>query len=365
MRVGIDGRTFSDPGNRGVARYTRRLIAALAKRFPEDELRVLVPGGAPLSLEGLDAPNVAITRRRLRRIPHAAAALAGRPRLDRQLGGGLDVVWGPAPAPLAVSAGIPFVLTLHDLSWELRPHDFTRYERLFHSLARPRRLAARAARVICVSQAVAADAADRWGLDQAQVVPPGVDPPRSPTSEAIAATRARYELDQRYLLFVGALEPRKAPDVLAAAYARARNDGLDADLAYAGTGRLASELAGPGIHLLGRVPEEDLTPLYAGALALVAPSWIEGFGLPPLEAALCETPAVVTDLPSFVATLGGAALRVPPGDEQALAEALVRMAGDEQLCRRLGAEARAAAAGFTWERAAGATRAVLVDAAAR
>src|SRR3954454_12817880 len=125
MRVGIDGRSLSDPGARGVARYTRNLVGALAERFPDDEWRLLVPGGSPDSLEGLDKPNVAIERRRLRRTVNAIAALAGRPRLDRRLGAGLDAVWAPAPAPLAVSAKVPFVLTLHDLAWELRPRDFT------------------------------------------------------------------------------------------------------------------------------------------------------------------------------------------------------------------------------------------------
>jgi glycosyltransferase involved in cell wall biosynthesis len=120
---------------------------------------------------------------------------------------------------------------------------------------------------------------------------------------------------------------------------------------------------GPGVHRLGAVSRSDLEGLYAGALALVAPSYAEGYGLPALEAAACGTPAVVSDLPAFRETLGDAALRVPAGDEAALAGALGRVAGDAALRERLAAGAAAAIAGRTWEAAAEAAHEVLREAA--
>ena len=95
---------------------------------------------------------------------HAAAALAGRPRLDRLLRGP-DLIWAPAPAPLAVSRETPFVLTVHDLSFVHRPRDYGGYERLWHTVARPRRLARRAQRVLTDSDAVRAELLDEWALD--------------------------------------------------------------------------------------------------------------------------------------------------------------------------------------------------------
>jgi glycosyltransferase involved in cell wall biosynthesis len=365
MRIGIDGRTFADPAARGVRRYASRLIAALADGFPEDELSVLVRGRAMGTGPQLPPrPNVVGYRRRLRRLPHAAGGLAGFPRIDRTLPERPDVVWMPTIAPLATSRGVPLVLTVQDLSWDRRTEDFTRYEVLFHRIARPHRLAKRARRVVCLSRTVADEATNRWGLDpdQVRVVPAGIDV-QLPTEAEIAAARKRHGLASRYILFVGALEPRKAPDVLVAAYERARAAGLDADLALAGAGRLASSLGGDGVRLLGRVQDGDLAPLYAGATALAAPSWLEGFGLTPLEAAACGTAAVVSDLPAFAETLGDAALRVPPGDVDALAAALTRIVRDGDLRERLRASARAAAEPYTWERAARATRAVLAEAA--
>jgi glycosyltransferase involved in cell wall biosynthesis len=362
MRVGIDGRSLRG-GARGIASYTRGLTTALAAGHPDDDWHVLVPGDGPSPT----LPGVSVTRAPIPgRLLYGASAALRRPRLDALLGG-VDVFWAPAPAPLAISRGTPLVLTVHDLSWERRPADFTRYERLWHRAARPAALANDAARVLTDSDPVAAEVIERWSLPAGRVavVAPGVRAPAAEVDgERVVAVRARHGLPERYLLFVGALEPRKAPDLLARAYADARKAGLDAAVAFVGEGRLAHTLRGPGRYLLGRVEDGELDALYAGALALVMPSWLEGFGLPPLEAALRGTPSVLSDLPVFARTLGDAALLVRTGDEAALGVALRRIAENTTLRAELAARARARAAAFTWERAASEAHAVLAAAAA-
>ena len=152
----------------------------------------------------------------------------------------------------------------------------------------------------------------------------------------MAAVRRRHGLSERYLLFVGALEPRKAPEVLGAAYRRARAGGLHADLAVAvGEGRQAAALSDAGARVLGRVSDPELAALYAGALALVLPSRLEGFGFPPLEALAHGTAPVVSDLPALRENLGDGALYVPPGDPEALAGAMLEIAEDAGLRGRL------------------------------
>jgi glycosyltransferase involved in cell wall biosynthesis len=161
--------------------------------------------------------------------------------------------------------------------------------------------------VICDHAAVAEQLRQRWGVSPV-VVEPGVDHVRADRS--VAALRPRP-----YVLYVGALEPRKGLDVLAEAWGAA---GLDAELVIAGEGRVRV----PGATLLGQVSDEELHGLYAGALAVVLPSRLEGYGLPPREAAAHGTPSVVSDLPTL--RLPGT-LRVAPGDAQALAGALRRL----------------------------------------
>jgi glycosyltransferase involved in cell wall biosynthesis len=337
MKVGVDARALL--AGRGVARFTRGLLAALADGHGDDQWLAFVPGRAPVAPVH---PRVTLVRHRLGgRALFGAAALARRPTLAALLGG-VDVAWLPAPAPVA--PGAPYVLTVHDRSWERRPQDFSAYERGWHRVARPRALARGAAAVTADSHAMAAELRAAWGVD-ATVVSPGVDggPSAAPAGEASPAA-------ERYLLFVGARDPRKGLDVATAAHRRARARGLDAELVVVGDG-------------LRRVDDAELAALYAGALAVVAPSHLEGFGLVALEAAAHGTPAVVSDLPCFAETLGDAALRVPAGDADALVDALLRIGGDDALRARLGAAARTRAALYTWERAAAALHPLLARAA--
>ncbi|MGZ4276831.1 MAG: glycosyltransferase [Solirubrobacteraceae bacterium] len=345
MRVAVDARAL-DSG-RGVARWVRGLLRALAEAHPGDEWLAVVPGHAPVAPVH---PGVRLVRTRLpSRAIHGAGGLTGRPTVAA-LAGGADVTWIPAPAPVA--PGAPYVLSVHDRSWELRPGDFTRYERAWHAVARPQALARGAAAVTAVSHAVAGELAAAWGVDAA-VVSPGVDAPGAGTPRP-----------GRYLLWVGALEPRKAPDVMASAWALARARGLDAELVVAGDGR-SDALRGPGVVATGAVGDAELAALYAGALALVTPSRLEGFGLPALEAAAHGTPAVVSDLACFRETLGPAAVRVPAGDPEALAGALLTIAADPALRERLGAQARERVSAYTWARAAAALHPLLAEAARR
>jgi glycosyltransferase involved in cell wall biosynthesis len=359
VRVAVDGRVLRPQvvHRRGVARYLRCLLEGLAALAPGDEYEVLVAGGA--DPDPFDAPGVHVVRRRAPgRLVFGAGVLAGRPRLDR-LVGGCDVAWVPAPAPVAVSREVPVVLTLHDLSFD-RPQDFSRYDRVWHRLARPGRLARRATAVMCVSTPVREAALARWRLDpgRLRVVPSGPGRPPGPAGGLPPG------LPDRFVLAVGALEPRKLPGVLAEAHRRAAARGLEAGLVFAGEGPLAGELERSGATVLGHVPDPVLEALYARSLALVCASRDEGFGFTPLEALARGTPALVADLPVFAETLADGALRVPPGDADALADALLRLEREPELRERLVAAGREAVGRLSWERAARATRAVLAEAAA-
>lgn len=300
MVFAIDGRGLAG-APRGVARYASALLAALRERHPEDTYRLLSPGD-----------------RGTRRGDAVRMAVTGRPRID-ELVGGAAAVWAPAPRPLAVGPGTGLVLTVHDRSWEERPGDFTAYERAWHRLARPRAVATRADRLLFDTATVRDDVVAAWGLDpaRARLAPPGVAAP------AAAAPPAGF--DRPFFLWVGALEPRKAPDVAGAAFRDARERGLAAELVVVGQGREAAALAGPGVRHLGAPADAMLQALLPRALALVAPSRGEGYGLTPLEALAHGTPAIVSDLPVFRETLGNGALRVPVDDPAALADALLRL----------------------------------------
>jgi glycosyltransferase involved in cell wall biosynthesis len=356
-----------------VARYLRYLLEALAELEPEDEYLVLVAGTGDPAPFG--APNIRTVRSGVPgRVLFGAAAVLGRPRLDR-LTGGCDVAWAPAPAPLALSDGVPLVLTVHDLSFE-HDADYTRYERLWHRLARPEELVRRSTCVICPSGPVREAALARWGLAPAQVrvVRSGAGkareaavggPPASAGSGPPGTAGALPgDVTRPYVLAVGALEPRKLPGVLVEAHALARARGLRASLVFAGDGPLRGELEDSQAVVLGHVSDQVLDALYAGALALACVSRTEGFGFTPVEALARNTPVVVADLPVFAETLGDGAIRVPSGDAEALADVLLLLERDGDLRRRLVTAGGEAVAELSWERAARETRAILAEAAA-
>jgi glycosyltransferase involved in cell wall biosynthesis len=355
MRIGVDGRHLA--AGRGVARYLRHALDALVRRFPGDELVVFLPGRGPV-----DAPAGVELRRSA--LPGRLVFGARRPALERLCGGRLDVVWVPAPAPVGLDGSAPLVLTVHDLSWEIRPRDFTLYERAWHTAGRLDRLARRADQVVCVSRATASLVRDLWHVapERLRVVPEG------PGTPAVVADVSRSETTATtasYLLNVGALEPRKAPELLAGAHARARARGLQAELVFAGAGRLAARLEGrPGVRLAGPVEGEALDALYRGATAVIAPAHDEGFGLTPLEALARGVAPVVADLPVYDETLGRGALRFPAGDAGALADALLRISADAALRAQVVAQGRAAIERLSWDACADGLHAAF-EAAAR
>ncbi|HEX7976007.1 MAG TPA: glycosyltransferase, partial [Anaerolineales bacterium] len=96
----------------------------------------------------------------------------------------------------------------------------------------------------------------------------------------------------------------------------------------------------------------DLPGLYNLACAFVFPSRYEGFGLPPLEAMACGAPVVSSNASSLPEVVGQAGLLVPPGQPEALAQALARLLGDPALQAELRTRGLSRARLFTWEAAA-------------
>jgi alpha-1,3-rhamnosyl/mannosyltransferase len=182
-----------------------------------------------------------------------------------------------------------------------------------------------------------------------------------------AEARRRLELPASFVLSVGTLEPRKnlvrlieAWVALPEAVRNAHVLALVGPTGWEMDATLAAVHARPDdVRLLGFVSDDELAALYAGAAAFAYPSLYEGFGLPVLEAMSAGAPVVTTTASSLPEVAGDAALLVDPRDVRALRDALAALLTDPARAAALRAAGRARAAGFTWERTAGATRALL------
>ncbi|MFT3853007.1 MAG: glycosyltransferase family 1 protein [Ilumatobacteraceae bacterium] len=275
------------------------------------------------------------------------------PKVERATGA-VDVAHATTVIPCPSDA--PLVCTIHDLAFVHEPEHFTRHGvRVFERSLNV--LRARAALVLCSSEATAADCrAAGLPPERLRVVPLGVDATAADEAD-VARIRAAYGLPARFALFVGTIEPRKNLANLAVAARRVP----DLPLVVAGADGWGGTAPPGDARFLGFVPEADLAGLYAAATVFCYPSIREGYGLPVLEAMVQGTPVVTSRGTSTEEAAGGAAVLVDPYDPgdiaRGIAEALDRAA-------ELSAVGRTRAAGQTWARAAELTVAAYREAAA-
>ncbi|MCW5979984.1 MAG: glycosyltransferase family 4 protein [Bryobacteraceae bacterium] len=248
--------------------------------------------------------------------------------------------------------------TIHDLTCWLMPEVHTDANvRADKSFAR--KTLSRAAGLIAVSESTRSDAVRLLDLDpdRIEVIYPGVAEPYFEAG-AVEADRIRelYNLKRPYILFIGAIEPRKNIDGLLDAYfGLTPSVRRDVELVIAGPpgwsagptlDRLASGI--PGIRYLGYVPEGRLPGLTAGAAVFAYPSFYEGFGFPVAQALACGTPVVVSNLSSLPEVAGDAGFLVEPRSVRAMTAALDRLLSDSALHALLRQKSRQQASRFRW-----------------
>ena len=353
MRVLLDARPL--PGHRlGVAQYVLRLAEHAARQC---DLEVL----AKASDRDEFPPPVHLSRDLPRPIRLAVELAWDGRRVNRLAPDVFHGVHYTLPRGLRV----PATVTFHDDTMLTMPEVHERSKRLFFQRAIPAGIA-RADRVICVSESARRGAIEHAGADPARthVVPHAVDHDRYRPGHGDRPARIREICDGPYVLWVGALEPRKDVPTLVRAFEQLAGEiphhlvlvGPDAWGSEAITDVIAASPVRDRILRTGWIDEDTKADLYRHADAFAYPSLAEGFGLPVLEALACGTPTVTTTGSAPEEVAGDAALLVAPRDAGALAAAIARALGDDADRLRRAGPARAA--GYTWE--ATATRTVEV-----
>jgi glycosyltransferase involved in cell wall biosynthesis len=326
--------------------------AAVQVALDVGQLRRPVPGGIGRYVAGLVAAlpgaGVEVVPFRGGRVGDLAWHRWRRPHVRVAA----DVVHAPSLA-VPPAGKRPLVVTIHDLAFLDVPDAFTARGRTFHAAGL--RVARAEAACIVTPTAWVRDRLVAEGFDAARITPihHGIDVPDPPAER-------RVRVGPPYVLAVGTVEPRKRLDAIAAAVAAARRDLPDLELLVAGPPGwgevpLPDE---PWLQRTGRIDEATLDTLYRGAAALVQASEHEGFGLPLLEAMARGCPVVAVAAASAPEVVGDAGLLVAPGDDDALAAAIVRIVDDESTRRVLVGRGLDRAAAATWATSATAHAAV-------
>jgi glycosyltransferase involved in cell wall biosynthesis len=274
--------------------------------------------------------------------------------------------------------GVPGVLTVLDLSPFVLPARFGLAKRTFLRWMVPRSIRAAAA-VIAISENTRSQILRRAAgvsPDRVHAIPLGVDRGFHCRRETVEEERlaSRLALPASFALYVGAAEPGKnLLGITRALEIVKERHGLDVPWVLAGVGgRHLADLERvwsrspirDHVRVVGVLADHDLRRLYRMAKVFVFPSLYEGFGLPLLEAFASGVPAITSRGDSALPEVAGrAALTVDPTDPEAIARAIVRVWGHEEvreLLRRRGLER---AARFDWcetaERTLGVYREVL------
>ncbi len=268
---------------------------------------------------------------------------------------------GPLWAPC------PQVITILDLGFLRHPEFFRRGNRLY--LRTLTRLSARrAAAIITISRFSAQEIVALLGIarERIHVIYPGIEARFRPLPPAdVDHFRKEQSLPERFVLYLGTLEPRKNLITLVRAFARLHDPDIHLVLA-GGKGWLYEPLFAEveklglrnRVHFPGYIPAETQTLWYNAATMLAYLSSYEGFGLPVVESLACGTPVIAANASSLPEAAGDAAVLVPPNDLDAIVAGLEQILGDAALRATLRERGLHHAAHFNWNTTARQTAAL-------
>jgi len=354
VRIAIDARKLHDFG---IGTYIRNLLRHLSRIDQANEY-VLLCHEPDMGVAATLGPNFRAVLERARNYSVAEQVHVPWVLMREKP----DVYHAPHYV-LPVAVRCRSVVTIHDCIHLMFPQYLP--NRAAHAYARGAMWSAarRSDRILTVSEASKRDILHFFNVppEKISVVYNAIDERFwiEPPEEEVERVRERFQLHQRFVLYVGGIKPHKNLVRLIEAFAELRKGEFEElklliigdEISKAPALRRAVHIHKLHKHVrfLGFLPDETLAALYRLAAVFVFPSLYEGFGLPPLEAMASGTPVVTSNVSSLPEVAGDAAVLVDPYDALAIADGIDRVLTDETLRRDLRKKGVARAGMFSWE----------------
>ena len=420
MIIGIDIRMLARGTRTGIEEYTTNLLANMLSLNTDLKFKLFYNGyqKVKLNYDWLKFSNVELKQYRIpNRFLDTSLYFFNHPKIDKLLEG-VDVFFSPHIFLSSVSKKCKTVTTFHDLSFEKYPEFYSANKNFWHFSMNPKKQARKVDKIIAVSESTKNDLVGLYNInpDKIKVIYSGIDQKlqiknhslslrgsRNDRSNpvttnqgtksrdcfacglamtVISKVRKKYDLPNRYILYLGTLEPRKNITGLIKAFELLKKNppsplfergssnhpsslcergSSDIKLIIAGSkGWLYQDIfkvaenssVNNDIIFTGFIDDEDKSILYSQAELFIYPSFYEGFGFPPLEAMACGTPVITSNVSSLPEAVGDAAITINPYNLNELYRAMEMVLSDDELKNALIKKGFEQAKKFSWQKCA-------------
>jgi len=364
----FDGEPLVTPHFSGIGHYVLELLRAIdqvLEEYADLKVSIFVHYRHIAKAKQYGFRNIKILKSPYSlRISNGLKRRNKQPPLDILFGKGIYVSTNYSSWPLLRSKNIPFI---YDISFEKYPQFAAPANQVFLS-SEVKKSIQRASYVATISENSKKELVDFYGYppENVGVFYPSVDSSRwqkKPELD-IEACKMKYHLPEKYLLFVGNIEPRKNLINLLKAYEALPGELRKTyKLLLVGAKGWQDEIIHKTIeHINSKeetviipssyVTDEDLPSVMSGATLFVYPSLYEGFGIPPIEAMACGVPVITSDNSSLPEVVGDAAIMVDAESAASIRDAIAAVLTDADLQERLIRDGYRQIRKFSWGKTA-------------
>lgn len=363
MNIGIDIRPLMSPTRTGVGEYTCELISAILKEDKKNQYFLFYNSYSDVSenIPDWKQDNVKyVITRWPNKLFNGLIKMTGMPKLDKIINN-LDIFFSPNLNFTSLSKKTKFILTVHDLPFELFPEFFSPRQRLWHKTINPKKQCRRADLILVPSENTKRDVVDRYKInpEKIKVLYHGL-PQIFYKKELVdnQKIKEKYNLPGKFILFLGTVELRKNITGLIKAFEMAQKS-LPANysLVIAGTKGwdykkiyecACSSSIKEKIKFIGYVEPNEKPALYSLSHLFVYPSFYEGFGFPVIEAMACGTPVITSNRSSLPEITENAACLINPNNTASISQGIIKVLNDKNIRERFISQGTKQAQKFNW-----------------